>query len=82
VGESERGVRQVFARARSSAPCVIFFDELDALCSRRDDQQVIKTGKEKGSVTHLSSVRRIHLPGWSTPYLPNWMGLKTEAKYM
>ncbi|CAO3683775.1 unnamed protein product [Rhizopus stolonifer] len=39
VGESERGVRQVFARARSSAPCVIFFDELDALCSRRDDQQ-------------------------------------------
>ncbi|CAO3611486.1 unnamed protein product [Cunninghamella echinulata] len=39
VGESERGVRQVFARARASAPCVIFFDELDALCSRRDDQQ-------------------------------------------
>ncbi|ORX59716.1 AAA-domain-containing protein [Hesseltinella vesiculosa] len=39
VGESERGVRQVFARARSSAPCVIFFDELDALCARRDDQQ-------------------------------------------
>ena len=35
VGESERGVRQVFARARASAPCVIFFDELDALCPRR-----------------------------------------------
>lgn len=40
VGESERGVRQVFARARASAPCVIFFDELDALCGRRDDSQV------------------------------------------
>lgn len=40
VGESERGIRQVFARARASAPCVIFFDELDALCSRRDDSQV------------------------------------------
>ncbi|KAG0304151.1 hypothetical protein BGZ98_005874 [Dissophora globulifera] len=39
VGESERGIRQVFARARASAPCVIFFDELDALCSRRDDSQ-------------------------------------------
>ncbi|KAF9439049.1 hypothetical protein BGZ76_001025 [Entomortierella beljakovae] len=39
VGESERGVRQVFARARASAPCVIFFDELDALCSKRDDSQ-------------------------------------------
>lgn len=41
VGESERGVRQVFARARASSPCVIFFDELDALCTRRDDSQVI-----------------------------------------
>ncbi|KAI9188210.1 Ribosome biogenesis ATPase rix7 [Blastocladiella emersonii ATCC 22665] len=37
VGESERAVRQVFARARASAPCVIFFDEIDALVPRRDD---------------------------------------------
>nr|XP_006817581.1 PREDICTED: nuclear valosin-containing protein-like [Saccoglossus kowalevskii] len=35
VGESERAVRQCFQRARNSAPCVIFFDELDALCPRR-----------------------------------------------
>lgn len=35
VGESERAVRTVFQRARNSAPCVIFFDELDALCPRR-----------------------------------------------
>lgn len=34
VGESESKVRQVFARARSSAPCVIFFDELDSLCPK------------------------------------------------
>lgn len=38
VGESERAVRQVFERARHSAPCVIFFDELDALCPRRSDE--------------------------------------------
>jgi ribosome biogenesis ATPase len=37
VGESERAVRQVFVRARASVPCVIFFDELDALVPRRDD---------------------------------------------
>ncbi|KAI7049811.1 hypothetical protein KC352_g45827, partial [Hortaea werneckii] len=37
VGESEAAVRRVFVRARSSAPCVIFFDELDALVPRRDD---------------------------------------------
>jgi ribosome biogenesis ATPase len=37
VGESEKAVRQVFSRARASSPCVIFFDELDALVPRRDD---------------------------------------------
>lgn len=37
VGESERAVRNVFNRARSSIPCVIFFDELDALVPKRDD---------------------------------------------
>ncbi len=31
VGESERGVREVFRKARQAAPCVIFFDELDSI---------------------------------------------------
>lgn len=35
VGESERGVRDVFARARTAAPSIIFFDELDALAPVR-----------------------------------------------
>ncbi|CAM9878066.1 unnamed protein product [Lampetra fluviatilis] len=39
VGESERAVRQVFQRARNSAPCVIFFDEIDAICPRRSDHE-------------------------------------------
>lgn len=38
LGESERNVRQIFARARSNAPCVIFFDEFDALAVSRDDE--------------------------------------------
>ena len=38
VGESEAAVRRVFTRARSSVPCVIFFDELDALVPRRDGE--------------------------------------------
>ncbi|CAJ1435014.1 unnamed protein product [Effrenium voratum] len=38
VGESERAVRLVFQRARSSSPCVIFFDELDALVPRRSSE--------------------------------------------
>lgn len=35
VGESERAVRQLFSRARAAHPCVLFFDELDALAPRR-----------------------------------------------
>lgn len=35
VGESERGVREVFARARAVAPALIFFDEIDALAPVR-----------------------------------------------
>lgn len=35
VGESERGVREVFERARAAAPSIIFFDELDALAPVR-----------------------------------------------
>jgi ribosome biogenesis ATPase len=37
VGESEKAVRQLFIRARNSSPCIIFFDELDALCPKRSN---------------------------------------------
>ena len=35
VGKSEEGVRRIFERARQVAPCIIFFDEIDALASKR-----------------------------------------------
>ena len=35
VGESEKGVRKVFERARQVAPCIIFFDEIDSIAPRR-----------------------------------------------
>ncbi|KAH3901599.1 probable Ribosome biogenesis ATPase RIX7 [Saccharomycodes ludwigii] len=45
VGESERSIRQVFTRARASIPCVIFFDELDALVPRRDSTMSESTSR-------------------------------------
>ncbi|NDF27481.1 MAG: AAA family ATPase [Nitrosopumilaceae archaeon] len=44
VGESEKGVREIFRKARQAAPCIIFFDEIDALVPRRGS----------GDTTHVS----------------------------
>ena len=35
VGESERGIREIFRRARQAAPCVVFFDEIDSVAPTR-----------------------------------------------
>lgn len=35
VGESEKGVREIFRKARQAASCVVFFDEMDSLTPRR-----------------------------------------------
>ena len=35
VGESEKGIREIFRKARQAAPCIIFLDEIDALVPRR-----------------------------------------------
>jgi transitional endoplasmic reticulum ATPase len=36
VGESEKGVRETFRKARQAAPCIVFFDEIDAIAPRRE----------------------------------------------
>jgi transitional endoplasmic reticulum ATPase len=35
VGESEKGIREIFKKAKSAAPCILFFDEIDSIVSRR-----------------------------------------------
>ncbi|PIK61482.1 putative nuclear valosin-containing protein-like [Apostichopus japonicus] len=60
VGESERAVRQCFDRARNSSPCVIFFDELDALCPKRSDSA------ESGSTARVVNQLLTEMDGLET----------------
>ena len=50
VGESERAVRDIFSRARSASPSIIFFDEIDSIGSKREN------GRSGGSVNVLTTL--------------------------
>jgi transitional endoplasmic reticulum ATPase len=39
VGESEKGIRKIFEKARQASPAIIFFDEIDSIASRRGMEQ-------------------------------------------
>ena len=60
VGESEKAVREVFKKARQTAPCIIFFDEIDAMISSRSTLD--ETGVSKRIVNQFLA----ELDGMST----------------
>ena len=39
VGESEKGLREVFKRAKQASPCILFFDEIESLVPARSAQE-------------------------------------------
>nr|XP_027205442.1 nuclear valosin-containing protein-like [Dermatophagoides pteronyssinus] len=60
VGESEERVKQLFEKARVYAPCLIFFDEFDALCPSRANADTHEVSKRVVNLllTELDGVRR------------------------
>ncbi len=38
VGESEKGLREVFKRAKQASPCLLFFDEIEAIAPARSEE--------------------------------------------
>jgi transitional endoplasmic reticulum ATPase len=50
IGESERGIREIFRRARQASPCIIFFDEIDSIAP-------IRGGGMEGGGGHGSTER-------------------------
>ena len=53
VGESERAVREIFRKAKQVAPCIVFFDELDALSPIRQQDKSDTTGASERVVSQL-----------------------------
>ena len=59
VGESERGMREIFRRARQAAPCVVFFDEIDSIALTRGGIGGTDGGGGYGSGSSSSSSDRM-----------------------
>ncbi|MCK0094099.1 AAA family ATPase [Yoonia sp. F2084L] len=58
LGDAERAVADIFAKARQSAPCVIFFDELDALAPRRTGKDAVLDRIVAQLLTELDGLSR------------------------
>ena len=62
VGESEKGVRKIFRRARQVAPCIVFFDELDAIATKRgkDNSNGVSERVVNQLLTEMDGVESLH----------------------
>ncbi len=67
VGESERGIREIFRKARQASPCVIFFDEVDSIAPIRGGAGIEGIGGHSSSermmsqlLTEIDGIEEIH----------------------
>lgn len=71
VGDTEKEMRDIFNRAKNQEPCVLFFDEIDSLCSRRTDNDfqtrivnqmltLLDGIDDKGKVFIVGATNRMH----------------------
>ena len=62
VGESEKGVREIFRKARQVAPCIVFLDEIDALIPRRGDSSDSRVTQNVVSqiLTEIDGLEELH----------------------
>ncbi|CAH8262887.1 unnamed protein product [Arabidopsis lyrata] len=71
VGDTEKAIRELFSRARRCSPCIVFFDEVDALTSKRGEQGAwvversliqllaeLSGGKKRGGVIVIAATNR------------------------
>jgi transitional endoplasmic reticulum ATPase len=63
VGESEKGIREVFRKGRQAAPCIIFFDEIDSLAPVRGyglGESMVTERVVSQLLTELDGIQELH----------------------
>ncbi len=62
VGESEKGIRKIFARARTASPSIIYFDEIEALIPKRtgSDATGVTDRVISQMLTEIDGINRLH----------------------
>jgi transitional endoplasmic reticulum ATPase len=62
VGESERGIREIFRRARQASPCVVFFDEIDSIAPIRGagGETAVTEREVSQLLTELDGMENMH----------------------
>lgn len=62
VGESEKGVREIFRKARQAAPCIIFFDEIESLVPARGsgDSSHVSDNVVSQILTEIDGLEELH----------------------
>ena len=73
IGESERGIREIFRRARQAAPCVVFFDEIDSIAPIRG-MEGVNAGTERmvsQLLTEMDGIRGIKWRSYNSRNQPS-----------
>jgi transitional endoplasmic reticulum ATPase len=62
VGESEKAVREIFKKAKQAAPCLVFFDEVDAVASTRGMEVGARVGERvlNQILTEMDGLEELH----------------------
>jgi peroxin-6 len=76
IGESEKNVREIFHKARAARPCVVFFDELDALAPARG-----ASGDSGGVMDRVVSQMLAEIDGLNDKSQVNSLFLITNGSY-
>ena len=78
LGESEKGVKCLFELARERQPCIVFIDEIDALCGQRNDTESESSRRVKTEFLVQMQGMTIQINNFSLTFLIIFSGVGTD----